>query len=187
MQRIIGPSDKLIACILADYNLYQEFQSADQRDLTKCLDVFLYTFPITDGTTYSFTHIFQQSSYYFIILLATTKLTVQFSYLLKYQFYDLGDYQSNYTCQISSKNDWQDCRIPLDATPGCFFASANQGDLYSPNYLTELNGTLHHKKYTSVSTSVLAVGGTIIVVALFITALMTCYSCLKKKWCFTRK
>ena len=183
----IGPTEKLMVCILDDYNLYQDFQTADQRDLTKCLDITQYTFPVSNGTVYSFTRTFKQSSYYYMILIATLELTVQYTYKLENYFYNVNDYQTNYSCEISSETDWQDCRITLEGLPGCFFVSVEQGDFYSPNSRTMLSGNIHHKEYTNISTIVLAVGVILKLVLLIIVVVITYLVFRYKKCCFSHR
>ena len=185
-QSIIQSNEKLMICFLSDYNLYQDFQTADQRDLTKCQDITRYTFPVSNGTVYSFTHTFRQTSYYYIIILATTELEVQFSYALKYQFYDIRDYQTNNSCQISSETDWKNCTVSLDGSSSCFFAKVNQEGLHSPNSMTRIIGTFHRKKYTVVSTGLLAGLGAIFVSLLVsIAVVTTIYAYQMKKLCFS--
>ncbi len=169
-------------CILDNRDSYQHYK--DHRGISQdCLNREKYTFPVTNDANYTLEYTFQESKYFFIVLLSTTKVEIQHSYKLLYQFYDLNNYhpQSKQICIISEERDWKNCSLDSSgAQLGCFLVYAAPA-VDTPQF-TDMDVTLFHNLYTSAFIAI-AIISVVVVVVLSLMCVMCAWMSAKKKYC----
>ncbi len=173
-------NEQITFCILDNRNSYQHYQG----NIQDCLNREKYTFPVNNDANFTLEYTFQESKYFFIVLLSTTKVEIQHSYELLYQFYDLNDYhpRAEQMCMISEERGWKNCSLDSSGTQGCFLVYAAPA-VDTPQF-TDMDVTVYHNSHTSAfiaSATILSVGVGVVVLLVFI-----CVLCAwkKKKYCF---
>ena len=179
-------NEQITFCILDNRNSYQHYKD-HQGNIQDCLNREKYTFPVINDANFTLEYTFQESKYFFIILLSTTKVEIQHSYELLYQFYDLNDYhpRADQMCMISEERGWKNCSLDSSGTQGCFLVYAAPA-VDTPRF-TDMDVTVYHNSHTLAFIRIAVIS--VVVGAFVVLLVFICVLCAwkKKKYCFKHR